>query len=154
MTISFEYSQIGNLIDHLDETTLRMEAVRSFNSAFNRARMGQLIAKLMHKDNHLMSLASQPETSRQATSRIVTVSISQIKGSLDRSEDFDSSFNPLRERSRSRWVSILTAIRCNIPLPPVELVHVGNTYYVQDGHHRISVAHALGQEAIEARIMN
>ncbi len=154
MTISFEYSQIGNLIDHLDETTLRMEAVRSFNSAFNRARMGQIIAKLLHKDNHLMSLATQPETSRQPTSRIVTVPICQIKGSLDRSEDFDSSFNPLQERSRSRWVSILTAIRSNVPLPPVELVHVGDAYYVQDGHHRISVAHTLGQEAIEARIMN
>ncbi len=154
MTISLEYSQIGNLIDHLDQTSLRMEAVRSFNQAFNRARMGQLVAKLLHKENHLRSLATQIETSRHPTSRIVTVPIRQIKGSLDRSEDFDSSFNPLHERSRSRWVSILTAIRSNIPLPPVELVHVGDTYYVQDGHHRISVAHTLGQEAIEARIVN
>jgi ParB-like chromosome segregation protein Spo0J len=39
-------------------------------------------------------------------------------------------------------------------MPAVELVKVGSAYYVQDGHHRISVAHSLGQEAIEARIVN
>ncbi len=154
MTISFEYSQITNLIDYVDETSLRMEAVRSFNQAVARGRMGRLLSKLLRKNNHLQTMVSRTNPSTSSTSRIVTVPLRQIKGSLDRSEDFDSSFNPLRERSRSRWVSILTAIRCNIPLPPVELVHVGNTYYVQDGHHRISVAHALGQEAIEARIMN
>ncbi len=154
MTISFEYSQIVKLPDQLDETSLRMEAVRSFNQAVTQGRIGQLVAKLLHKDNHLRSLASQPSSSHQPTSRIVTVPIRQIKGSLGRSEDFDASFNPLQERSRSRWVSILTAIRSNNPLPPVELVQVGDAYYVQDGHHRISVAHALEQEAIEARIMN
>ncbi len=116
--------------------------------------MGQLVAKLLKRNNRLQTLASQANTTTHSTSRIVTVPLHQIKGSLDRSEDFDASFNPLHERSRSRWVSILTAVRSNIPLPPVDLVRVGDTYYVQDGHHRISVAHALDQQAIEAHIVN
>ena len=36
--------------------------------------------------------------------------------------------------------------------PPVELIQVGDLYFVRDGHHRISVARAMGQEAIEAKV--
>jgi ParB-like chromosome segregation protein Spo0J len=37
-------------------------------------------------------------------------------------------------------------------LPPVDLVELDGTYYVRDGHHRISVARSLGQDYIEAEI--
>ena len=37
-------------------------------------------------------------------------------------------------------------------LPPVALIQVGDHYFVRDGHHRISVARALGQLAIEATV--
>jgi hypothetical protein len=37
-------------------------------------------------------------------------------------------------------------------LPPVVLVQVGDVYFVRDGHHRISVARALGQLDIEAEV--
>jgi len=154
MTINLEYLQIGNMINSPDAAIVRLEAVKSFNQAYSRGKLGQLLAKMLHKENHLQTLTSQTISTHRATSHIVTIPIRQIKGSLGRTEDFDARFNPLQERSRSRWVSILTAIRSNIPLPPVELVQVGDTYYVQDGHHRISVARSLEQEAIEARIVN
>jgi hypothetical protein len=38
------------------------------------------------------------------------------------------------------------------PLPPVELIQVGDSYFVRDGHHRISVARAFGQTAIDAQV--
>ena len=38
-------------------------------------------------------------------------------------------------------------------LPPVSLAQVGDIYFVKDGHHRISVARALGQKAIEAKVV-
>ena len=37
-------------------------------------------------------------------------------------------------------------------LPPIELIRVGGEYYVRDGHHRLSVAHALGEHFIEAEV--
>jgi hypothetical protein len=37
-------------------------------------------------------------------------------------------------------------------LPPVELIQVGDLYFVRDGHHRISVARAVGQRYIEAEV--
>ena len=37
-------------------------------------------------------------------------------------------------------------------LEPVELIQVDDSYFVKDGHHRISVARALGQSAIDAEV--
>jgi hypothetical protein len=37
-------------------------------------------------------------------------------------------------------------------LPPVALIQVGDVYFVRDGHHRISVARALGRNQIEAKV--
>ena len=80
------------------------------------------------------------------------VPIDQIMGSEERCGDFDRDFNPLHDHNRGRWLGIAAARRGGVPLPPVDLVQVGDLYFVQDGHHRISVARALGQTDIEARV--
>jgi len=154
MITNYEYSLIGNMSQRLNDINLRLDATKSFNLAYNRGRRNQLVVKILGKENHLQTLSSQPVASSRSTSRIVSVPIRQIKGSLGRSTDFDVNFNPLQERSHSRWISILTAVRMNIPLPAIALVQVGDTYLVRDGHHRISVAKSMGQVMIEARIVN
>jgi hypothetical protein len=35
----------------------------------------------------------------------------------------------------------------------VALIQVGDVYFVRDGHHRISVARALGQAYIDAKVI-
>jgi hypothetical protein len=52
----------------------------------------------------------------------------------------------------SRWLRIAAARDQGKVLPPVVLVQVGDVYFVRDGHHRISVARALGQQDIEAQV--
>jgi hypothetical protein len=153
MNINLEYAISANLEPSLDQFQTRLQAVRAFNQAYSRGRLGQLVSKLSGRHNQLEVLDAQPLSSTR-TSRIVTVPIRQIKGTLGRSVDFDLSFNPLRESSRTRWVSVATAMKNGLPLPPVELVKTGDGYYVRDGHHRISVAKSLDQEDIEARIVN
>jgi hypothetical protein len=37
-------------------------------------------------------------------------------------------------------------------MPPVDLVRVGEIYFVRDGHHRVSVARALGRSDIDAYV--
>lgn len=81
------------------------------------------------------------------------VPIAQIRGSEGRSGDFDREFNPLQDRSRERWLSVAVARQQGKALPPVELIQIGEVYFVRDGHHRISVARALGQQTIEARVL-
>lgn len=84
---------------------------------------------------------------------IQSVAISQICGSMGRTGDSTRrSLHPLDDRLRSRWTSIAMARSQYIALPPVSLVQVGNLYFVEDGHHRISVARALGESAIDAEV--
>lgn len=81
-----------------------------------------------------------------------TVPIDQIRGSENRAADFDSDFNPVQNHTRQRWLRVAEARYWGRALPPVELLQIGGVYFVRDGHHRISVARALGQEAIDARV--
>jgi hypothetical protein len=138
-------------LPQIDPTIL---AAKAFEQAFNRGRRSQLWARVMGRNNHLVMLASQPVDDHRSTSRIVSIPIRQIKGTLGRSDDFDLDFNPLKEHCRSRWISILSALLRGVSMPPVELVQVGESFFVQDGHHRISVAKAIGQEAVDAHIVN
>ena len=81
-----------------------------------------------------------------------TVAIADIRGSEGRTSDFDDRFNLLSSRTRQRWQSVANAIDDGVRLAPVELIQVGGDYFVRDGHHRISVAAALGLETVEATV--
>jgi hypothetical protein len=83
---------------------------------------------------------------------IRAVPLREIRGSEGRCGDFDAGFCPLKNHTEDRWVGIATARWMGRAMPPVELIRVGDVYFVRDGHHRISVARALGQKAIDARV--
>ena len=78
------------------------------------------------------------------------VPIDAIVGTVDRGKEFDRSFRPTSSQVRGRWERIAKAMRRGEPLPPVQLYKVGDVYFVRDGHHRVSVARALGRREIEA----
>ena len=82
-----------------------------------------------------------------------TVPLQQIVGSENRVYDFDAHFYPKRSHIEERWVGVARARLTGVPLPPVDLVQVGDAYYVRDGHHRVSVARALGEAYIEANVV-
>lgn len=83
-----------------------------------------------------------------------TVAIDQIVGNEGRAGDFDRRFAPLSERTRDRWVSVAQARHRGRALPAVLLIRAEDGYYVRDGHHRISVARALGEEFVEAEVIS
>lgn len=80
------------------------------------------------------------------------VPIDTIIGSVDRGRDFDRRFRPTSGRVRSRWEQIAEKARRGEPLPPVDLLRVGEIHFVRDGHHRVSVARALGLADIDAYV--
>jgi hypothetical protein len=125
-----------------------------FNTARWKAKLEELKSVLFHLDRSLLDLNEIP--TRQTCSRhhggIKPVSIDKIRGTLGRSADFDSRFHPLSDRIRDRWVGMATARILNLPLAPVTLIQIGGCYFVVDGHHRISVARALGESAIDAEV--
>ena len=127
-----------------------------FTKVLTRTKRNSFWHKLIGKDNSLKDLSQVEITAkRQPTKKgtFITIPLNKIVGSEGRKSDFDRNFNPLNSYLQDRWIGIATARRRGIPLPPVELIQVGDEYYVRDGHHRISVANALGQAEIEAQIL-
>jgi hypothetical protein len=128
---------------------------------FNRARFnGQLrglwkrlsggSTRLMDLGGYLSDNSLNLKSSSYAG--LQAVPIAQIRGSEGRAADFDDHFNPLNENTRDRWKIIMLACLQRVDLPPVELVRVGEVYFVRDGHHRISVAKSLGGQVVDARV--
>ena len=83
---------------------------------------------------------------------VEVVTLSSIVGTVDRGRDFDRRFRPTSARMRGRWEQIAAAMRRGEPLPPVDLLRIGAVHFVRDGHHRVSVARALGQTDIEGYV--
>ncbi len=80
------------------------------------------------------------------------VPLDAIMGTVDRGRDFDRRFRPTSGRGRNRWEQIAAAMRRGEAMPPVDLVRVGEIYFVRDGHHRVSVSRALGRTDIDAYV--
>jgi hypothetical protein len=81
------------------------------------------------------------------------IRLDSIVGTVDRRRgEFDRSFRPATREVRGRWESIAAARRRGEAMPPVDVYRVGDLHFVKDGHHRISVARALGDTEIEARV--
>jgi hypothetical protein len=120
-----------------------------FNAALAAGESRKFWAALTRRPAALRHLdGARGQAGRSAGRRLVAVAA--IRGSEGRTRDFDDQFHPLSSRNRQRWASVARALDEGVRLPPVELIQVGADYYVRDGHHRISVAAALGQEAVEA----
>jgi hypothetical protein len=132
--------------------SFRQSGRHSFEWALIRGQLGQTWAALTRHQRHLAELKATSGAKRPGGryAGVNTVPVNAIRGSEGRTRDFDADFNPLTDNIQDRWVSIYTAQKRGAALPPVELIRVAETYFVRDGHHRVSVARAMGQEYIEA----
>jgi len=130
-------------------------AVSLFWETISRGWFYRLWARLTHHETRLLDLDETlccSDMLNSAYAGIRPVSIDRIRGTQGKSDDFDATFHPVRESIRSRWLGIALEKLRGHELPPVDLVDVNGTYYVRDGHHRISVARSFGQAYIEAEI--
>ena len=80
------------------------------------------------------------------------VPIDRIVGSFGREREFNRAFLPRTESLRRRWQKIHDQALGLAGLPTIELFKVGEAFFVLDGHHRVSVARALGAPTIEAHV--
>ncbi len=126
---------------------------------YNRFKRGGWWAKIQTRiaggSAHLVSLsdvASAGARYSQVFVGLQVVPIDHICGSVNpgRANDFDHDFRPLRPQMRDRWVNLAAVWIRGRKLPPVVLIQFQDFYYVQDGHHRISVARAHGEKHIQA----
>jgi hypothetical protein len=129
---------------------------------FLRARRQQVLARLVRRlrgkpdDINLILpfhevIAAVGRTGERYVGLRV-IPLEAVVGSVDRTRDFDRQFRPTSTRVRQRWQRLAVAQRRGEAMPPIEVYKVGELYFVRDGHHRVSVAHALGLRTIEAYV--
>lgn len=131
------------------------KAVTVFHSLHWRAQLKAAWGRLARRPHRLLDLEAVRQTKTIEAiheAGCVTVEVKRIRGSECRVSDFDGEFLPLRESTRQRWAGIYAARLCGQAMPAVSLVQVGDTYYVRDGHHRISVARVMGEEYMDAHV--
>ena len=130
------------MIPYMD---LNEQVDADFTRARRRARLRALGARLRreHTSTRLLSFDDvrrelAANNRRPRGTRVVEVN--EIVGSVGRWKDFDRSFLPARASVGQRWKRIDRAFQRGEDLPPVELYEIGDSYFVVDGHHRVSVA--------------
>ena len=137
------------------EQQVRQQAVVQFQNAFAGTVWHRILNWLAGRQQCLLNLGVT-QRKRGAGSEydggVRVVPVAQIVGSQNRACDFRPDFRPRQAHTRSRWIGIAMAVLIGSSLPPVELIQVGDSYFVSDGHHRISVARANGQDHIDAHI--
>jgi hypothetical protein len=129
---------------------------------FSRARRRQLLAGLamrLRREQHNLDLILPFDEVVEALGHrgerslgLQTIPIDSIVGSVDRSREFDRRFRPTTSRVRGRWQRIAEAQRRGEAMPPISVYRIGDMHFVKDGHHRVSVARAMGRKEIDAYV--
>src|SRR6185312_776069 len=137
---------------------LGLDAQTDFLRARRRAALGAMVARLRGEPDDVRLVLPYEEVvtalgyvSEHAAGNMV-VPLDSIVGTVDRGRDFDRSFRPTSGRVRTRWERIATAQREGKAMPPIDVYRIGDMHFVKDGHHRVSVARAMGFDKIDAYV--
>jgi hypothetical protein len=136
-----------------NQPDLRQRAFRLYRNVKLSSRLRRAWAMLTGQTKRLRTLEAQQRDNGRYQG-LMAVPIAEIVGSEGRATDFDADFAPLGEHMRDRWVRVAIGRFFGASLPPVQLIRTADGYYVSDGHHRISVARALGEDFIEAEVVS
>jgi hypothetical protein len=126
-----------------------------FDQARRKAAWRDWVSLLTKKKNHLLSfneIRQELPITGQHYLGYQMVPLDKIVGSEGRYHEFDRAFYPREKRTQDRWLRIDQAHYDDVTLPPVELIKVGQGYFVRDGNHRVSVARARGHQVVDAYV--
>ena len=143
------------MIPYMD---LNEQVDADFTRARRRARLRAVAALIRreHTSNRLLSFDEVRRERSVANKRLHrgtrVVEVDEIVGSVGRWRDFDRSFLPARASVGHKWKRIDRAFQRGEDLPPVELYEIGDSYFVSDGHHRVSVARYHDVPTVEASV--
>jgi hypothetical protein len=138
---------------HPSFVDIRNSLAYEFSILRTRALRNALWTKLIGKNK---KLALFPEQAPQKSPNrkwigVTDIPVEEIIGTLGRHSDFDHEFRPLKKNLRDRWVNVYL-IHEGDGWPPILVHKLEEDYYVEDGHHRVSVARALGLAFIQAKV--
>ena len=132
---------------------LTIEAIDAYERACRHGYQHRFLRALQGRSGQLPNLnkiAAGRTMAAHSQIGTQTVLLQRIIGSESRRIGFDDAFNPYGLDIPQRWQNIAQAWLDGKNLPPIELIQLGDRYFVRDGHHRVSVARAFGQLEIDA----
>ena len=134
-------------------TNLTYFVAHQFNRERMRARKRSFLAKVLGRNRRLRSLfeSSLSDLQNKRYAGIQGIPTEKIVGTVNRTDDFDSEFGPRKGHLRERWVNMFI-LQQSDGWAPIVVHKAGDVYYVEDGHHRVSVARSLGMLSIEAEV--
>ena len=135
--------------------TVEVQAEADFDRARRRAFFGRVAARLRRECSRLLAFDEIGEGHLAHNRRglgLRDVEVSKVVGSMGRHEDFDRAFMPTKASLAERWKRVDRAFHSGLDLPAVRLYKIGDSYFVEDGNHRVSVARYQGIETIEADV--
>jgi hypothetical protein len=136
----------------------REDAKIAFDRQRRRRVLAQLSARLRFEPDDVSHMLPFDEVvaALGATSRVdlgeQVIPLDSIVGTVDRRRgEFDRNFRP-SPGTRGRWERIAEARKRGEAMPPIDVFRIGDLHFVRDGHHRVSVARALKEKDINARV--
>lgn len=132
------------------------EGIDLFYASRNKADWSGWFARLLRRCPRLRSLdelLAGAHARNRRDAGVQFVPIKQIIASAGRQDDFTRGFLPRAGADAARWVHLYEMLCGNEGFPEVELLRIGDSYAVLDGHHRISVARVAGLREIAAHVV-
>ena len=136
----------------------REDARVAFDRERRRRALGRIVAKLRSEPDDVSYMLPFEEVvgalgrTGERDLGVQLIPLDSIVGTVDRGRgEFDRDFRPSAD-VRARWERIAAARRRGEMMPPIDVYRIGELHFVQDGHHRVSVARAHGDTDIEAHV--
>ncbi len=145
-----------NLIRTYDSGFVAADAERDLRRMRRQRAWRQLSGRLRRSSGRTTDLLAFDDVAAElgATARhdlgLRSVDLDTIVGSVGRAGDFDRCFRPGPTIDDRRWESLDRAMRSGQSIPPINLYRIDGLHYVEDGHHRVSVARAVGMSTVDA----
>jgi nucleotide-binding universal stress UspA family protein len=133
-------------------------AKEDFRQAHKQATLEAIMARVQGQTADLLSyydVYEQLKATGQSDRGLQEIPVEAIVGSVGRTNDFSRTFLPRNTGNEERWAGLLTvASRQSLDkLPPIQVYQIGDAYFVQDGHHRVSIARRQGVSHIKAHVV-
>jgi hypothetical protein len=139
-------------VSDLYAASVSASARKDFHQARQQAALEEILARLTGKSADLLcypDIREQLGIEGSRSGGLKDIPVDAIVGSLGRCSDFTRSFLPRQAIDQQRWTRVETDL---VKWPPIQVYQVGQVYFVQDGHHRVSVARQLGHSHIQAYV--
>ena len=132
-------------------SNIRSVAIQNFSALRFGALRDAIFAKLIGKSNRLASFSHKAGfvMISKKYAGVKDIPVEKVIGTLGREADFDGSFRPLKKHLRDRWVNVYLY---QGEWEPILVHEFDGQYYVEDGHHRLSVARAQGLGFVRAEV--